>query len=102
VKTMFKNQEPPLSEIDIEKRIKEIENQTLLVLREVKNAYEWDDIEDMVRYVDILKKIEKSFVVTLEGKEVDLLRKIFQKSVEKKRIKGIGLEKFIDVYKTFK
>lgn len=78
-------------------------NQTLMVLRSIKSIYEWDDIEDMVNYVSILKKIDvKSDVVELDQSEVDLVIKVMKKSAESKKINGMALEKFVEVYETFK
>lgn len=78
-------------------------NQTLMVLRSIKSIYEWDDIEDMVNYVAILKKVDsKSNAVDLEDNEIDLINKVMRKSVETKKISGMALEKFVEVYETFR
>lgn len=90
-------------ETNIEDKIAKIENQTLLVLREVKNANKWTDIEEMVDFVQIIKKANTtgdSFILT--NSEYDLLLKVFKAVAEDGKIEGFGLEKFVEIYSTIK
>ena len=83
--------------------LKSISNQTLLILRQLKSTYEWDDIEDMVNYVAILKKVmEAKDHVKLDDDELKLVVTVFEKSVKSKKISGFALEKVVEIYKEFK
>ena len=43
-------------DITLEELLESNNNQTLNILRQIKNVCEWDDIEDMVNYVGLIKK----------------------------------------------
>jgi len=88
--------------VSLEDLIKSNENQSLSVLRQIKNIYEWDDIEDMVNYVSVINEFEKSSTfVELEDSNVDLVIKVFKSAVSSKKVKGIALEKVVQIYKEF-
>ena len=85
-------------------------NQSLLMLRQIKNLSKWTDIEDMVNYVNIINKFktedanDKDIVtyVELDKEEIELCIDTFDNAAETGNIAGFALEKLVQVYKEFK
>ena len=87
----------------LEDLIDDNEKQTLAILRQLKNIYEWKDIEDMVNYVSVIKKFEtKDESVELEDSELVLSLKVFSGAVASGKVNGFALEKIVQVYTEFK
>lgn len=83
--------------------LSENENQTLVVLRNLKGVYSWDDIEDMVNYVSILKKVEQAVEeVEYTKEEIKLVIKVFKGAAKSKKLNGLALEKVVSIYEPFK
>jgi hypothetical protein len=90
-----------------EKSLEEIiaanKNQTLVVLRQMKSAYKWDDIEAMVDYVGLIKRFDTDLdEVTVDSGEHDLLLEVFSSVVKDGKIQGAGVEKFVEIYSAIK
>lgn len=88
----------------LEELLKTNENQTLSILRQIKNIYEWKDIEDMVNYVDVIKKFEnnqKDSSIDIENNEHKLVIKVFKEAVKSGKVNGHGAEKLAEVYNEF-
>ena len=93
--------ENPASSID--DIIESNENQTLAVLRQLKGLYKWNDIEEMVDFVSILKKFETKLDFIELGKEqLDLVQKVFKFAVKSEKVSGFALEKVVETYLSFK
>lgn len=87
----------------LEQLIKDNENQTLIVLRQIKNIVKWDDIEDMVNFVDLIKLVDTDACsVDVDDKYTKLGVKVFASAAATGSINGVALEKFIEVYATFR
>ena len=81
----------------------ESNNQTLNILRQIKNVVEWDDIEDMVNYVGLIKKSsEAKEYLELDNDDYKLVMDVFSRAAKSKKIAGFGMEKLIQVYEQFK
>ncbi len=80
------------------------ENQTHLVLSQVKNIHEWKDVELMVDFVAVFKKIKtaKKNTINLEDSEVKTVVEVMDAAGKSGKITGLGLEKFVEVYSDFK
>lgn len=87
-----------------EELIEQVNNQTITVLREVKNAMEWKDVEKMVKYALIMKKLDENTAPTilLEDAEVSTVIETMTAVVTAGKIQGYGLEKFVAIYSDFK
>lgn len=84
----------------LDELLKVIRNQTLVVMRQVKNAVEWKDIEKMVKFVRVLENCDKAKGATfkLEDDEHKVAIEVFKDAVATGKISGYGLEKFVGVY----
>jgi len=93
----------PNPEITLEKLLADNENQTLAVLRQIKNIVEWKDIEKMVDYVLIMKKFDKkTSTVEIDNDQHKLVLELFQDAVKSGKVNGYGLEKIVQIYSEFK
>jgi hypothetical protein len=90
----------------LEKLIEENTNQTLSILRQIKNIYEWKDIEEMVDYVKIIKRADSVKIdqikMELDNDQHSLVIKVFKGAVASGKVSGFALEKLVQVYKEFK
>ncbi len=79
------------------------ENQTLSILRQLKNIYKWTDIEKMVDYVSIIKTVEKAkLTFSLSDDDYKLVMDVFKQAVASGEIKGFAMEKLVQIYQEFK
>ena len=85
-------------------------NQTVCVLRQLKNIYEWKDIEKMVDFVSLIKKLntledievpEQTFI-EVNDDEYKLAVEVFKGSVKTGKVLGTGAEKISQIYQSFK
>jgi hypothetical protein len=83
-----------------ELEIDETINFTLKILREVKAVYEWDDIEEARPYVKLLGVLENSDteIVEIEDEHQKQAIKVLKGAMELKKINGVVLEKYVEVY----
>ena len=79
-------------------------NQTVVVLREVKNAHEWKDPEQMIRFVESYRLIEasKGKTIKLEDSQVQVIVDVMDAVAKSGKITGFGVEKFVDIYQDIK
>ena len=97
----YKKEKDP--QISLEELIENNKNHTLSVLKQIKNIYEWKDIEKMVEYVLVLKKVkEAADVVELDNDEYYLVMEVFKGAVESGKIAGHAMEKLVEIYQEFK
>jgi len=97
------SKKPEYTEESCSNLLKEIDNQSMFIIRQVKNAYTWDDIEDMVSFSNIIKTYNtEDDECDLSFDEINLLKKVFKGSVKEKKINGMALEKYTQIYETFK
>ena len=90
-------------DITLEELLESNDNQTLNILRQIKNVVEWDDIEDMVNYVGLIKKSsEAKEYLELDNDDYKLVMDVFSRAAKSKKIAGFGMEKLIQVYEQFK
>ena len=90
-------------DITLEELLESNDNQTLNILRQIKNVVEWDDIEDMVNYVSIIKKSsEAKEYLELDNDDYKLVMDVFSRAAKSKKIAGCGMEKLIQIYEQFK
>lgn len=81
-----------------------VNNQTVVVLREVKNAHEWKDPEQMIRFVESYRLIEssKAKTIKLEDSQVQVIVEVMDAVAKSGKITGFGVEKFVDIYQDIK
>ena len=85
-----------------EEFIEQNDNQTLLIMRIAKMRKEWKDAEEMISYVDLIKKVEgcKADTIIMEDAEVKAVVLIMESVISK--LQGIDVEQYVQVLKTFK
>ncbi len=72
--------------ITLEELLESNDNQTLNILRQIKNVVEWDDIEDMVNYVSIIKKSsEAKEYLELDNDDYKLVMDVFSRAAKSKK-----------------
>jgi hypothetical protein len=91
--------------LNIEAKIREVENQSYLIIKNVGNemSKNFDGIEEMVQYANLINRFKECHndFIELADSDIDLLKKIFSKAVDEKIVGG-NMEKFVQVYNTFK
>lgn len=93
----------PLKDTSLKKLISDNENVTLSILRQIKNLHKWNDIENMVDYVSIIKKTEGATeFIELNDKEISIVLDVFDGAVKSGKVNGVAMEKIVEVYKEFK
>lgn len=98
----WKDKEIENPKMTLEEFKKSHENQTLSILKQLKNAIRWVDIERAVLFVDILKCIEKADdTFDLEDAEYKLIIEVFKDALDSGKIGGEGIVKIVQIYKEF-
>jgi replicative superfamily II helicase len=95
-----KTEENP--QISLEDLINQNKNQTISVLRQIKNIYEWKDIEKMVEYVAIMKQFDtEEEYADIDNDQYKVAMEVFKGAVGSGKIAGFGLEKIVQIYSEF-
>ena len=106
-KSHFAREKP---ETTLEDLLDSNQNQTVCVLRQLKNIFEWGDIEKMVDFVSLIKKLDSielidvptTIVTEINDDEYKLVIEVFKGAVKTGKILGTGAEKVSQIYSSFK
>jgi hypothetical protein len=87
---------------ELKQTIENNENQTLVILRQLKVKYKWVDIEDMFNFVELLKKVDiVEACVNITNKEEALVKKVFDSVVKEGLIESEQIDKYHEVLGCF-
>ena len=90
------------AETTVEELLAANRNQTVAVLRQLKPLAKLEDIEDVVNFVDAIKKFIDSDEPELTDDEVKSVKLAFKNAVASKEINGFAYDRIVEIYKTFK
>nr|NIQ15567.1 hypothetical protein [Candidatus Dadabacteria bacterium] len=97
-----KDKKEIFSEDTINQFIEENNNITYINLKNIKNAHKWNDIEEAMTFVDVLRRSEnETKEIDLTDKEAMLVKSTCKKVLESGNINSYQLERFVDFYKQF-